>query len=315
MRVLITGVSGFVGHYLVEHIVEASPEADIWGLLWAGEFANAPRSVFAIEGDLTNIYSLKNAVDQAKPEVVFHLAAASSVASSWDNPGLFLEVNALGTVNLLEAVRDYDARIVVSSSAEIYGAVPMAEQPIVESAPLAPISPYGVSKASQDLVTAQYFHGHGLDTVRIRPFHHTGPRRPARFVASSFARQIARIERGLDPPCLAVGNLEAIRDITDVRDVVRAYWLGAMHGKGGEAYNVCSGRQTTMQQVLDGLLTLTDIEVEIEVDPARMRVADIPCQVGDNSRFSDLTGWRAEIPLEQTLGDLLDWWRDRVRDH
>jgi GDP-4-dehydro-6-deoxy-D-mannose reductase len=314
VRVFITGVSGFVGHYLVEHIVEASPEADIWGLLWAGEFAHSPRSVFAVEGDLTNIYSLKNAVDQAKPEIVFHLAAASSVASSWDNPGLFLEVNALGTVNLLEAVRDYGARVVVSSSAEIYGAVPQAEQPIVESAPLAPISPYGVSKASQDLVTAQYFHGHGLDTVRIRPFHHTGPRRPARFVASSFARQIARIERGLDPPRLAVGNLKAIRDITDVRDVVRAYWLGAMRGKGGEAYNVCSGRQTTMQQVLDGLLALTDIEVEIEVDPARMRAADIPCQVGDSSRFSDLTGWRAEIPLEQTLGDLLDWWRDKVRD-
>ena len=314
MRILITGVSGFVGHYLVEHIVEAVPEAEIWGLIWAGEFAHVPRSVYAIEGDLTNIYSLKAAVDRAKPEIVFHLAAASSVASSWSNPGLFLEVNALGTVNLLETVRDHGSRVVVASSAEVYGAVPLAEQPIVETAPLAPISPYGVSKASQDLVTAQYFHGHGLDTVRIRPFHHTGPRRPARFVASSFARQIARIEHGLDPPRLAVGNLEAIRDITDVRDVVRAYRLSAMHGKGGEVYNVCSGRRTSMRQVLDGLLALTDIEVDVEVDPARMRAADIPCQVGDSSRFRDLTGWRAEIPLEKTLGDLLDWWRDKIRD-
>jgi GDP-4-dehydro-6-deoxy-D-mannose reductase len=314
MRILITGVSGFVGPYLVQHIRVTAPDDEIWGLVWTADQAQIPESIQQVEGDLTDLSSLASALDQAQPDVVFHLAAASSVASSWKHPGRFLEVNAVGTVNLLESVRalDHDTRVVVASSGEIYGIVPIDQQPIGEDMRLAPLSPYAASKAAQDLLTAQYFHGFGMDTVRLRLFHHTGPHRPQLFVASSFARQIARIERGLDPPKLAVGNLEAIRDFTDVRDVARAYWMAATRGVAGDAYNVCSSRPTSIRQLLDTLLAQSNAEVEVEVDPNRLRAADIPHLVGDHSRFSATTGWQAGIPLERTLGDLLDWWRDEV---
>lgn len=314
MRILITGISGFVGPFLAQHIAETAPEAEIWGLVWAADPAQAPSSVRQVAGDLTDITSLTIALGQVRPNIIFHLAAASSVASSWNHPGRFLEVNAVGTVNLLEVARtlDLDTRVVVSSSAEVYGAVPADRQPITEDSPLEPLSPYAASKAAQDLLTAQYFHGYGMPTIRLRLFHHTGPRRPTQFVASSFAHQIARIERGLDPPRLAVGNLEAIRDFTDVRDIARAYWLAAIRGIPGDAYNVCSSRSTSIRRILDMLLALSEVEVEIEVDPARLRAADIPCLVGDYSKFSDTTGWAPEIPLVQTLGDLLNWWREEV---
>jgi GDP-4-dehydro-6-deoxy-D-mannose reductase len=314
MRILITGVSGFVGPYLVNHIRETDPEHEIWGLVWTSDLAEVPSSVDRVEGDLTDLSSLAAALDQTRPDVVFHLAAASSVANSWEHPGRFLEVNAVGTVNLLESIRalDLETRTVVASSGEVYGIVPIDRQPIEEDTPLAPLSPYAASKAAQDLLTAQYFHGFGMDTVRLRLFHHTGPRRPPLFVASSFARQLARIEQGLDPPTLAVGNLEANRDFTDVRDVARAYWLAATRGIAGEAYNICSSRRTSIRELLDNLLAQSQVEVQVEVDPDRLRAADIPYLVGDHSRFSATTGWQPDIPLDQTLGDLLDWWRDEV---
>jgi GDP-4-dehydro-6-deoxy-D-mannose reductase len=314
VRILITGISGFVGPHLARHIAENAPEAELWGLVWAADTAKAPSSIQQIEGDLTDISSLNTALDEVRPEIIFHLAAASSVASSWDHPGRFLEVNAVGTVNLLEVVRTLglDARVVVSSSAEVYGAVPKEQQPITEDSPLEPLSPYAASKAAQDLLTAQYYHGYGMPTVRLRLFHHTGPGRPTQFVASSFAHQIARIEKGLDPPRLAVGNLEAIRDFTDVRDVTRAYWLAATRGLPGDAYNICSSRRTSIRRVLDMLLAHSEVEVEVEVDPERLRAADIPCLVGDHSKFTEITGWQPEIPLVETLGDLLNWWRDEL---
>ena len=314
MRILITGISGFVGPYLARHIARTTPEAEIWGLVWAGDPARASSSVQLVEGDLTDISTLATALNQVRPDIIFHLAAASSVASSWDHPGRFLEVNAVGTVNLLEVARTLgvNTRVVVSSSAEVYGAVPPEQQPITEDLPLEPLSPYAASKAAQDLLTAQYYHGYGMPTIRLRLFHHTGPRRPTQFVASSFAHQIARIERGLDPPQLAVGNLEAVRDFSDVRDIARAYWLAAIRGEPGAAYNVCSSRSTSIRGVLDMLLAHSEVEVEVEVDPDRLRAADIPCLVGDHSKFSDATDWSPEIPLEETLGDLLNWWRQNI---
>jgi GDP-4-dehydro-6-deoxy-D-mannose reductase len=316
VRILITGVTGFVGPYLAQYIAEAAPEAEVWGLVWAADGEEVPASVHPIEGDLTDISSLRAAFDQAQPETIFHLAAASSVASSWDHPGRFLEVNAVGTVNLLETVRaaDREVRVVVSSSAEVYGAVPVDQQPITEDAHLAPLSPYAASKAAQDLLTAQYYHGYEIPTVRLRLFHHTGPRRPPQFVASSFAQQIARIEHGLDPPRLAVGNLEAIRDFTDVRDVARAYWLAATRGIPGDVYNICSSRHVSIRRVLDILLSDSRVEVEVEVDPDRLRSADIPYLVGDHTRFSNATDWQPEIPLVKTLDDLLEWWRSELGD-
>ena len=314
MRILITGVTGFVGPHLARHIAETAPDVEVWGLVLVADRDATPPEVRAIEADLTDLPSLRAALDAVRPEIIFHLAAASSVASSWDQPGRFLEVNAVGTVNLLETVRgaNREIRVVVSSSGEVYGAVPVEQQPITEDAQLAPLSPYAASKAAQDLLSAQYYYGYGIPTVRLRLFHHTGPGRPPQFVASSFAHQIARIEKGLDPPRLAVGNLEAIRDFTDVRDVARAYWLAATRGKPGEAYNICSSRHTSIRQVLDIVLAESRTEVEVEVDPKRLRAADIPYLVGDHTRFTHDTGWQPEIPLVTTLGDLLSWWRENV---
>lgn len=315
MRILITGVTGFVGHYLAEYIADVAPKAEVWGLISDAEPGEAPPTVTEVSGDLTDFPSLVTAVENARPEIVFHLAASSSVSSSWERPGRVLEVNAVGTVNFFEALRMLEEapRVVVSSSAEIYGPVPADRQPIVEDFPLRPISPYAVSKASLDLIAAQYHCGFGLPTVRLRLFPHTGPGRSFQFVASSFAHQIVRIEQGLNPPRLAAGNLDAIRDFSDVRDVVRAYWLAATDGRAGEAYNVCSGRGVSIRELLDLLLARSEAEIEVEVDPARVRPSDIPMLVGDGARFTAMTGWRPEIPLEQTLEDLLEWWRSEVK--
>jgi GDP-4-dehydro-6-deoxy-D-mannose reductase len=314
VRVLITGASGFVGRHLVEHLTTVAPDADIWGLVWSEDPGEAPPSVHRLTGDLALPSSLAHNIENARPDIVFHLAGATSVASSWQQPDRSFQVNALGTLNLLEALRslDHDPVVVVATSAEIYGAVPEEKQPIGEDTPLRPISPYAASKAAQDLIAAQYHRGFSIPTVRLRLFPHTGPHRPAHFAASSFARQIARIERGLEPPRLKVGNLDAVRDFTDVRDVARAYWLAATSECAGEAYNICSGRGVTICWVLDTLLSFSGVEIEVEVDPARLRVADIPHLVGDHGRFTSATGWTPDIPLEQTLQDLLDGWREIV---
>jgi len=314
VKALVTGVSGFVGRYLVEHLSAAAPEVEIWGLEWAEDPGEVPPSVHRLTGDVALPSSLTHNIASARPDIVFHLAGATSVASSWQQPDRSFQVNALGTLNLLEALRSLDLRprVVVATSAEIYGAVPEETLPITEGTPLRPISPYAASKAAQDLIAAQYHRGFGMATVRLRLFPHTGPRRPALFAASSFARQIARIERGLDPPRLAVGNLDAVRDFTDVRDVARAYWLAATAECAGEAYNICSGRGVTIRWVLETLLSLSDAEIDVEVDPDRLRASDIPHLVGDHSRFTNATGWQPEISLEQTLRDLLDGWRENI---
>jgi len=314
VRILITGASGFAGRHLVDHLTAVTPDADIWGLVWSEDPGDAPPSVHRLTGDLALPSSLAHNIERACPDIVFHLAGATSVASSWQQPDRSFQVNALGTLNLLEALRSLEHRpvVVVATSAEIYGAVPEENQPIGEGMPLRPISPYAASKAAQDLIAAQYHRGFSMPTVRLRLFPHTGPHRPAHFAASSFARQIARIERGLDPPRLAVGNLDAVRDFTDVRDVARAYWLAATSEGAGEAYNICSGRGVTIRWVLDTLLSFSEVEIEVEVDPARLRAADIPHLVGDHGRFTSATGWMPEIPLEQTLRDLLDGWRENV---
>jgi GDP-4-dehydro-6-deoxy-D-mannose reductase len=315
VRVLITGATGFVGPHLAAHLAAVVPDIEIWGLVWSAENSSAPPGVHAVEGDLTQMPTLTAALEASRPEIVFHLAAASSVASSWNQPARVLEVNAIGTINLLEALRclDLAPRVVVSSSAEIYGPVPAELQPITETAPLCPISPYATSKAAQDLIAGQYFHGFGLHTVCLRLFQHTGPGRPPHFAASSFARQIAMIERGLAPPRIAVGNLETVRDFTDVRDIVRAYFAAAVDGSPGTAYNVCSGRGVRIAEALEMLLELTEVEVEVVVDPTLLRASDIPHLVGSSELFRATTGWHPEIPLEKTFEDLLGWWRSKTK--
>ncbi len=318
MRVLITGVSGFVGPYVADHIARAAPSSEIFGLLWGAlepdvEQLLLPR-VTLLEGDVTEPASITRALQASLPEVVIHLAAASSVARSWSNVPRALVINAIGTANLLEAVRELAQRpvVVVASSAEVYGRVDPELGPIREDARLAPVSPYGTGKMVQDLLAAQYSAGHDVATVRLRPFHLTGPRRPPHFVASSFAQQIARIERGLASPVLRAGNLEAVRDFTDVRDAARAYWLAAEEGRAGEVYNLCTGTAVRIGDLLEMLLGFSTRPIDIEVAADRLRTDDIPWLVGDHRRLTEATGWQPTIPLEQTLRDLLDWWREHT---
>jgi len=318
VRVLITGITGFVGPHLAEYLLAHDEGVEPWGLAWGSEgrdqLAGLGPRLRLVEGDLTEPASLEVAVRAVHPEVVFHLAAASSVASSWAHPAHIFQVNAGGQINLFEALLSAHskAKIVLSSSAEIYGQAPESSLPLTEDHPLRPVSPYGASKAAQDLIAFQYHAAHGLPTVRLRLFNQTGPRRPARFVLSSFARQIVEIERGLRPAVLKVGNLDVVRDFTDVRDVARAYWLAAVSGRPGGTYNVCSGQPRTIRRALAALLELSGCRAEIEVDPGLLRPADIPTQYGSHERFTADTGWRPEIPFEQTLHDLLEWHRQTV---
>ena len=316
MRALITGVTGFVGPYLAAELV-GEPGAELFGMALDASAAKAngalPAGLETLEGDITDDGSIRTVLEAARPQVVFHLAGASSGAAAWHRPAECLEVNALGTLRLLEGVRrlGLDATTVVASSGEVYGSADDEAHPLTEESPLRPLSPYAASKASQDLVAAQYPRAYGMRVIRLRLFNHTGPRHPEQFVASSFARQIARIERGLQEPVIRVGNLDARRDFVDVRDVARAYRLAARRDLRGEVFNVCSGRAVSIRQVLDLLRGLARCEVTVRTDPERMRPADIPLLIGDPSRFREATGWAPTIPIERTLADLLEWWRQQ----
>ena len=318
MRVLVTGASGFVGLHLSEYLLENHGGIELYGLRrWRSDTpasAVAVPAVCTVEGDLLDAPSLLRALQTSRPDVIFHLAASSSVASSWDTPSEMLQVNVLGTLHLLEAVRqlDLDAPVVLACSAEAYGLVGEDELPIREEQPFRPVSPYAVSKAAVDLLGFQYFQAFRLRTLRMRFFNHCGPRQSHRFVISSLARQIAEIEAGLRPPRLQVGNLDVRRDFVDVRDAVRAYWLAAALGEAGQAYNVAAGEPHSIREILDRLLALSDAVVEVTFDPARLRPADIPVLTGDASRFRTATGWRPEIPFAQTLADTLAYWRGAV---
>jgi GDP-4-dehydro-6-deoxy-D-mannose reductase len=317
MRILITGVTGFAGTHLVRELHSAAPASEIFGLAWGQYdpqvFESASPGIRLFDGDLVDQPSFDEILADVRPDVIYHFAAASSVARSWDHAARTMEVNASGTANLFTGLLrlKLDPVVVVSSTSEIYGRVEDTATPLTENTPLAPVSPYGTSKTAQDLLAAQFFEGKGLATVRVRLFHLTGPGRPPHFVASSFARQIARAEIGLAPRRLEVGNLESVRDFTDVRDAVRACRLVANRQFSGEVFHICSGRGIAISEVVDELLDLSRCEISVEIDRARMRRSDIPWLVGDPSKIEAATGWRAEIPLRQTLSDLLDWWRER----
>jgi len=266
-----------------------------------------------VECDLRDASSTRDTLERMRPDWIFHLAAQSFVPTSWSAPTESLTTNVLGQLNLFEAVRriGLQCRIQIACSSEEYGMVYADELPIKETNPLRPLSPYAVSKVAQDLLAYQYWMSWKVDSVRTRGFNHEGPRRGPVFVASDFAKQIADIEKGLKPAVLHVGNLEARRDFTDVRDMVRAYWMALEKCEPGEVYNLCSGRAYSIQQVLDLLLGMTKVKIEVRQDRMRLRPSDVPVLLGDCSKFTQATGWEPVIPFEQTLRDMLDFWRAR----
>ncbi len=317
MRVLITGVTGFVGSHLADYLV-GRVDVEVYGTLrWRSRMDNVEHlrgRIRFVECDLRDAAASRRMLAQVRPDRVFHLAAQSYVPTSWLIPAETLTINVTCQVNLFEAARDLElpARFQIAGSSEEYGLVKPDEIPIREENPLRPLSPYAVSKVAQDLLAYQYWQSYRLHTVRTRGFNHTGPRRGEVFVTSNFARQIVEIEKGRREPVVWVGNLDAMRDFTDVRDMVRAYWLALEHGAPGEVYNLCSGRGHTIGQVLEILLGLAHVKVEVRDDPARKRPSDVGLLLGDCSKFRQITGWEPTIPFEVTLKDLLQYWRERV---
>ncbi|MFZ5845244.1 MAG: GDP-mannose 4,6-dehydratase [Patescibacteria group bacterium] len=315
-RALITGIAGFVGSHLAELLLGRGFE--VYGL-------TRPRSKMDhIEGiagklhledaDLLDSHSLYTTVSRIKPDYIFHLAAQSFVPTSWVSPSVTLEVNVVGSANLFEAVRQagIDPVIQIACSSEEYGLVHENELPIKETNPLRPLSPYAVSKLAMDYLGYQYHQSYKVRIVRTRGFNHTGPRRGDTFAESNFAKQIAMIEKGKQEPVIHVGNLEAKRDYTDVRDMVKGYLLATEKCDSGDVYNICAGRAVKIGDMLALLLSFSKIKVEVRPDPSRMRPSDVPVLIGDNTKFVAKTGWKPEIPFEKTMEDLLNYWRERV---
>lgn len=347
MRVLITGVTGMAGSHLAEYLVE-NPNLIVFGTYrWRSRLENLaelqacgrlnfiaeggnlhspdlvrrlveeqarPGVLNLIEADWTDPFSTHNIIAAVRPDRIFHLAAQSFVPTSWNAPAETIRLNALMQLNIFEAVRreKLDPRIHIAGSSEEYGYVKPEELPIKETNPLRPLSPYAVSKVTQEMLAYQYFRSFGLKNIVTRGFNHTGPRRGHVLVTSNFAKQIAEIEAGKRPPVMLVGDLSSKRDWVDVRDMVRAYWLALEKCEPGEVYNIGSGVARAVGDVLNILLSFTEVKIEVRQDPARLRPSDVKILQADVTKFRQATGWEPRIPFEQTLLDLLNYWRARV---
>jgi GDP-4-dehydro-6-deoxy-D-mannose reductase len=318
MRILITGITGFVGSHLAEWALSKRAEV-IGSVRWRSNTEHIDHlrdRLSLIQADLREPGSARALVEQARPDYIVHLAAQSFVGASWQTPSETLLTNAISQMNLFEAIRELrtPARFLVIGSSEEYGQVEPDELPIRETTPLRPLSPYAVSKVTQDLMGYQYWKSYGLDIVRARSFNHEGPRRGENFATSNFAMQIAEIEAGLREPVMSVGDLKPTRDFSDVRDIVRGYWDLLERGTTGEVYNLCSGVDWSIERMLNFLLSQSRVRrIELRVDAARLRPSDVPVLRGSPEKIANAVGWRTQIPLERTLTDILDYWRQRIR--
>jgi GDP-4-dehydro-6-deoxy-D-mannose reductase len=299
---LVTGAAGFAGSHLVEHLLETEPAVAAWSNPGGHAAGQADPRVHWRAVDLLNAGGVATAIAELRPSAIYHCAGFASVGAAWSAPARVLQVNALGTQHLLEGVRraKLQCRVLVTGSALVYEP---SIAPLDEQAPLAPVGPYGLSKLAQEMLTLG---ARDLPAILTRPFNHAGPRQGSEYVTSAFARQIVQIERGAQTPVMRVGNLEARRDITDVRDVVRAYAMLVASGRTHRPYNICSGTAHRVGDLLDALIAMAHVRVRIELDPARMRPSDNPVVLGDRRRVLEDVGWSPRIPIEQTLRDLLD---------
>jgi GDP-4-dehydro-6-deoxy-D-mannose reductase len=313
----VTGAAGFAGSHLLDLIKPEGQPITGWHLHGLHPLESSSKSRASFEGvawsavDLTNRDAVRAAIAACRPLEIYHLAGAANQGNSWDRTDESLRANALGTHHLLDALRRerVDARVLVIGSAAVYRP---KQEPFDEESAIGPTSPYGVSKLAQEMTALQSFTLYGQSVIVARSFNHIGPRQSADYVASSFARQIALIEAGQAPPVILVGNLDPRRDLTDVRDTVRAYRALMRRGEPGRAYNVCSGEAHAIRELLDGLLAHGSMKVDVHVDPSRLRPVDQPLLVGRLDRIARETGWRPEIAWTQTLADLLQDWRSRI---
>ena len=307
MRILITGASGFVGRHLSTFLL-SQKGAKIYGLVRVGSKHTLIAGVLPVRAELFSKPSMLRALRKIRPDRIYHLAAQSSVAQSWKEPKKTFDINVGGTRNLLEAARMAcpKARILIACSADEYGASGRLFPKLSEEAPLKPLNPYGVSKLVQDLLGKHYFLMYGMPIIRMRAFNHSGPGQEAKFAVPSFAEQVADISAGRQKPEIKVGNLRAIRDFSDVRDVVRAYYLALEKGNPGEAYNVASGRGRRVADVLKYYLNASSVRIRVRRDHARLRTSDMPRLVGDARKLIRDTGWRPRIRFETTLRDVLN---------
>ncbi len=313
-KALITGITGFAGSFLAEHLLA------IGGYEVAGTYLTQPSlsniaqirdKTRAVQIDLNDGPLVEKIIKEESPEYIFHLAALTAPGESFENPSEFIVNNIAAQINLLEGVRKakISPRVLIVSSAEVYGNIKTSDLPIDESTPLAPVNPYAVSKVAQDFLGMQYFLSYKMPIVRVRPFNHIGPRQSPNFVVASFAQKIAEIERGNTEPILRVGNLSAKRDFTDVRDIVRGYALLLEKGNAGDVYNIGSGKAYQILDILNNLLSNSRKKIKVEADKQLIRPIDVPELLCDNSKILKTTGWKPSIPIEKTLRDTLDYWR------
>lgn len=315
MRALITGMNGFAGSHLADFLLTV-PNTEIFGVGVGGQeniAQLAGRATFQ-EIDLTKPDQTESLLGQIQPDRIYHLAGQAFAPISWQDPWGTIEINLRAQVNVLSAMARLksNARIVVIGSIDEYGRAEPDEMPVTESTPFRPDSPYGVSKIAQDFLGLQYFLSNNLHVVRVRPSNHIGPRQNEQFVTSNFAKQIAEIEAGRREPVLFVGNLTARRDFTDVRDMARAYYLAMERGIAGDVYNIGSEHAVSIEAVLNAMLKQSRTPIRVQQDPARFRPSDTPLMYCDASKFRAQTGWHTTIPLEQSLRDILDYWRTQI---
>ena len=315
VKALITGINGFAGSHLAEYLL--SQGVKVYGILRPRRsIIDCLKAVVACyEVDLTEAPQVAKAIKEIGPDLIFHLAAQAAVSRSWEDPEGTLTNNIIGQLNVLQAVisAGIDSRILIVGSKEEYGMLHPEDLPVREETPLRPTNPYGVSKVAQDFMGYQYFASHGLRCVRVRPFNHIGPRQGDEFAIPAFAKQVAEAEVGLRQPVIRVGNLDVKRDFTDVRDVARAYHLALLHGEPGEVYNIGSGSMSSLESALDFFLSESKVGLSVEQDPNRLRPGEVIECVCDYSKLKAKTGWQPEIPLRQTLEDVLLYWRERVK--
>jgi len=316
IRVLITGATGFVGGHLIRALEEEGPFAfEILGTTYPEAPPLSGSKLFFL--DLRSEKEVTKLVGEIRPDWIFHLAAVSNVRHSWQMRNETIETNVLGTHNLLEAVRQTApaARVLFISSSDVYGFGASPTEALKEDAPLQIVSPYAYSKAAGEMLCGFYEKIENIDIVIARPFPHTGPGQTEDFVCSDWARQVARIERGDSVPTLKVGNLDVQRDFCDVRDVVKAYILLLRKGRWGESYNVCSGKAIALREILDFLVKGAAVSspVSIEVDVAKLRKTDVHSLIGSNRKISEETGWSPRISINQTLRNILAFWRQRLK--